>query len=164
MFIDFNWCHLKNYYKAHCQKDFVLVTALHILKVNVDVLFKMCFLKSNTKTSMAKYKCVWHSSFRTGVYDSGNHQVVGTGHHSERLLRLAPLLFGFPCPIPIPVTDKNALPYSESVLMHLLSCAGPAQRWERRGDQTAAGVCSAASAGWERQVGCLLDVLARSPM
>lgn len=118
---------------------------------------------------MARYKCAWFSSFRTGVYNFGNHQVVGTRHHAERLLRLAPLLFGFPCPIPISPQDDNAPGWRESVLMCLLSRVGPsagplfpAQGWERRGGRTAAGVCSAGSAGWERQLGCLLDVLARN--
>lgn len=39
----------KNYSKAHRQKDFVLVTASYILKVNLDVIFKTCFLKAILK-------------------------------------------------------------------------------------------------------------------
>lgn len=54
--------------------------------------------------------------------------------------------------------------HTESVLAHCSLAQGPARRREGQGDRTAAGACSAASAGWERQVACLLDVSARNPL
>ncbi|KAG8516223.1 Thioredoxin reductase 3 [Galemys pyrenaicus] len=46
-----------------------------------------------------------------GIHNAGNHEVLRTGHHSEGLLRLGPLLLRFPCHCP-PRRQHGTLPAS----------------------------------------------------
>lgn len=91
--LDFNWYSLKNYYNAHHQKVFVLVTTLYVLKESRCSIQNM-FSISNTEH---KHRFVLFSSFLTDIYHVGNHKIIGTRHLPERLLRLELLLSNLSC-------------------------------------------------------------------
>lgn len=121
---------------------------------------------------MARYKCLWFSSFRIGVYNLGNYKVVRTRHHAERLLRLGPLLLWFSLSYS-PFLSKTRMPLGQ-VSRCLGTCSNEwgtvldfsSQHRDEKDEEARRQwmLCSAGLAGWERHIGCLLDVLARNPL